>query len=77
VVPAKEAVNYFRTRALLRFARGQNDGIPLFNAEKQQKHLFRPLAGGISPCKWLIPLGSDANSATTPNSGNLAADQGN
>ena len=33
--PAFEAVTYFRTRALWRFARGQRR-IPLFHAEKQQ-----------------------------------------
>jgi hypothetical protein len=74
--PAFEAAIYFHTRALLRLLE-DNDRIPLFYAEKQQKRLFRPVAGGMRPCKRLIQLGSDANSATAPNSGNLAAHQGN
>jgi hypothetical protein len=36
VIPAKEAVTHFRTRALLRLLK-DNDQIPLFDAEKQQK----------------------------------------
>ena len=75
-MPAKEAVIYFRTRALLRLLE-DNDRIPLFDAENSKIRLFSPVEGGIRPCKWLIPLGSNANSATAPNSGNLAADQGN
>ena len=43
--PAFEAVIYFRTGALLRFARGQRR-IPLFDAEKQQK---TPVQAGRRP----------------------------
>jgi hypothetical protein len=49
-VPAKEAVNYFRTRALLDFARGQRP-VSLFDAEKQQKTSVQAVAGRIRPCK--------------------------
>jgi hypothetical protein len=45
--------------------------------KNSKKRLFWPFAARISPYKYLILFAFDANSATLPNSGILAAYQGN
>jgi hypothetical protein len=54
-----------------------NDLIPLFDAEKQQKTAVQAHRRWNPALQVVDSLGSNANSATAPNSGNLAADQGN